>query len=134
MPQLSARCPYCFGKMRVSTLVCDECATEVRSRFTAPNFLALSADQQKFAMDFILASGSLKEMASKYGISYPTVRARLDRLIECLRAEKPAEEERRAAILDAVEEKKISTQEASGLLAQAGKGRGDEEEDASNGR
>jgi hypothetical protein len=32
--------------------------------------------------DFILASGSLKELAQEYGISYPTVRLRLDRLID----------------------------------------------------
>jgi hypothetical protein len=35
-----------------------------------------------FIKRFILASGSLKEMATAYGISYPTVRLRLDRLIE----------------------------------------------------
>ena len=119
MPPLSVRCPYCFGKMRVSSLVCEECRTEVRSRFSAPRFLELSSEQQQFAMDFILASGSLKEMSAKYGISYPTVRSRLDRLIECLRERKPPEQERRAAILDAVEEKRISTQEASRLLTDA---------------
>ena len=128
MPTLSARCPYCFGKMRVSTLVCDACRTEIKSQFTVPRFLELSPDQQQFAMDFILASGSLKEMAAKYGISYPTVRARLDRLIECLAGRKPSQEERRAAVLDAVEEKRISTQEASRLLADDG-GRGADNEE-----
>ena len=114
--------------MHVSTLVCDECATEVKSRFAVPKLLELSAGQQQFAMDFILASGSLKEMAAKYGISYPTVRARLDRLIECLAGRKPSEEERRAAVLDAIEEKRISTQEASRLLARQGeRGLGDKE-------
>ena len=128
MPTLSTRCPYCFGKMRVSTLMCDGCTTEIKSRFTVPGFLELSPDQQQFAMDFILASGSLKEMAAKYGISYPTVRARLDRLIECLAGRKPSEEERRAAVLDAVEEKRISTQEASRLLANNGETDTDEGE------
>jgi hypothetical protein len=35
-----------------------------------------------FLKRFVLASGSLKQLASEYGISYPTVRLRLDRLIE----------------------------------------------------
>lgn len=35
-----------------------------------------------FIKNFVLASGSIKEMASAYGVSYPTMRARLDRLIE----------------------------------------------------
>ncbi len=118
MPELSTRCPYCFGRMRVSRMFCDDCSTEVKSVFGAPRFLELSPDQQRFATEFILASGSLKEMAQKLGVSYPTVRARLDRIIECLEGRKPSEEERRAAILDAVEEKRISTQEASRLLAE----------------
>ncbi len=42
----------------------------------------LSEEDFQFIKRFILASGSLKEMAAQYGISYPTVRGRLDRLIE----------------------------------------------------
>ena len=118
MPELSTRCPYCFAQMAVKTLLCQTCSTEVKSDFGSPKFLELSPDQQKFAIEFILASGSLKEMSKILDVSYPTVRAKLDRIIECLGGEKPSDEERRAAILDAVEEKKISTQEASRLLSQ----------------
>ena len=42
----------------------------------------LSEEDLAFIRRFVLASGSLKEMAEIYGISYPTVRLRLDRLIE----------------------------------------------------
>ena len=42
----------------------------------------LSEDDLAFVKRFLLASGSLKQVASEYGISYPTVRLRLDRLIE----------------------------------------------------
>ncbi len=42
----------------------------------------LSDEDLAFVKRFVLASGSLKEMAGAYGISYPTVRLRLDRLIE----------------------------------------------------
>ena len=42
----------------------------------------LSEEDRAFIRRFVLASGSLKEMAEIYGISYPTVRLRLDRLIE----------------------------------------------------
>ena len=41
----------------------------------------LSDEDRMFVMRFVLASGSLKEMAKLYGVSYPTVRLRLDRLI-----------------------------------------------------
>jgi len=45
----------------------------------------LSEEDTQFIKRFMLASGSLKELARQYGISYPTVRNRLDRLIEKIR-------------------------------------------------
>lgn len=42
----------------------------------------LSDEDRSFIKRFVLASGSLKDLAKAYGISYPTVRLRLDRLIE----------------------------------------------------
>lgn len=42
----------------------------------------LGDEDLEFARQFIMASGSLKEMASRYGVSYPTIRLRLDRLIQ----------------------------------------------------
>lgn len=131
MTELSTRCPYCFARVKVKTLVCDDCGVEVTGRFETPRFLELSAEQQRFATEFLLASGSLKEIARKFGISYPTVRARVDRIIECLEGAKSTAQERRAAILDAVEEKRISTHKASELLADA---RQDKDEDETEGR
>ena len=40
-----------------------------------------------FLKKFVLASGSLKEIASQYGVTYPTVRLRLDRLIQKIKME-----------------------------------------------
>lgn len=47
---------------------------------------ALDDDDWHFVRRFVLASGSLKAMAEQYGVSYPTVRARLDRLIAKVQA------------------------------------------------
>ncbi len=47
--------------------------------------LRLEAEDLEFVLRFVLVSGSLKEMATRYGVSYPTIRGRLDRLIERLR-------------------------------------------------
>jgi hypothetical protein len=43
---------------------------------------ALEEEDVSFIKRFVLASGSMKELATAYGISYPTVRLRLDRLIQ----------------------------------------------------
>jgi hypothetical protein len=56
-----------------------------------PPWLAeLSPDDLQFVRRFVLASGSLKAVAAEYGVSYPTVRARLDRLIAKVRAAEDA--------------------------------------------
>ena len=53
---------------------------------TLPDWMAgLEDEDAAFIKRFVLASGSLKEMAGLYGVSYPTVRLRLDRLIQKIR-------------------------------------------------
>ena len=57
-----------------------------------PAWLAeLDEEDLAFMKRFLLASGSLKEVASLYGVSYPTVRLRLDRLIQKIRLAESAE-------------------------------------------
>ena len=46
-----------------------------------------------FLKKFVLASGSLKEIASQYGVTYPTVRLRLDRLIQKIKMEENQQED-----------------------------------------
>ena len=53
---------------------------------TVPEWMAgLEDEDLVFIKKFVLASGSLKEMAGEYGVTYPTVRLRLDRLIQKIR-------------------------------------------------
>ncbi len=49
-------------------------------------FLALPREDLDLVCELVLQSGSLKGLASSYGVSYPTIRARLDKTIERLRA------------------------------------------------
>lgn len=59
---------------------------------TVPSWMAgLEDEDAAFIKKFVLASGSLKEMAREYGVSYPTVRLRLDRLIQKIRLSEAAE-------------------------------------------
>jgi len=58
----------------------------VQGDYLLPALSRLGVEDQQFALAFILRSGSLKEMARLYGVSYPTVRNRLDDLIARLRA------------------------------------------------
>ncbi len=66
--------------------MCPECGTAVQGDYLLPALSRLGSEDQQFALSFILRSGSLKEMARLYGVSYPTVRNRLDDLITRLGA------------------------------------------------
>lgn len=59
-----------------------------------PEWMADLEDEDiTFVKKFLLASGSLKEMARQYGVTYPTVRLRLDRLIQKIKLSEDAENE-----------------------------------------
>ncbi|MBM3290492.1 MAG: DUF2089 domain-containing protein, partial [Candidatus Hydrogenedentes bacterium] len=58
----------------------------MEDRQTPPWITVLAEDDLQFLKQFLLASGSLKQLAGVYGVSYPTIRARLDRLIERVKA------------------------------------------------
>ena len=66
-------------------LACPDCGTAVHGDYLLPTLSRLGNEDQQFALAFILGSGSLKEMARLYRVSYPTVRNRLDELIARLR-------------------------------------------------
>ena len=86
MKVLPAICPSCRSQLNVKSLVCEQCQTEIQGRYELPLLSRLSLDDQGFVIDFIKASGSLKEMARLLGLSYPTVRNRLDEVIGRIKA------------------------------------------------
>ncbi|GGC81445.1 hypothetical protein GCM10011508_05980 [Flavobacterium lutivivi] len=61
---------------------CDRCETEVNGNYDLPLYLKLSREEQDFILEFFLSSGSIKEMAKQAGNSYPTMRNKMDDLIE----------------------------------------------------
>ena len=88
MKNLPTTCPSCSGKLAVKRLHCEKCETEVEGLYSLPVLASLSHDDQEFILEFIKASGSLKEMAGILRVSYPTVRNRLDEVIVKLKQDK----------------------------------------------
>ena len=82
--QLPKSCPSCGAGLRVVQLACPACKTLVSGSYPLPALSRLSDEDREFVLAFILSSGSLKQMAKLYGVSYPTVRNRLDDLISLL--------------------------------------------------
>ena len=80
-------CPYCSQNMHVSEMGCSECEIHVRGTFATERLSRLPTEHQRFIEMFVLAAGNLKEIAKQTGVSYPTIRGRLNKVIEELRAE-----------------------------------------------
>src|SRR4051812_45491179 len=84
---VDATCPYCRGPMSVTKMGCAACHIQVEAEFGVSRLASLPVEHQRFIELFVLAGGSLKEIAEQTGISYPTVRSRLDKVIAALRQE-----------------------------------------------
>ena len=89
--RLPKTCPACGSVLRVRSMYCHSCDTQIEGDYPLPPLSRLSDEEQRFVMDFVICSGSLKEMASRMGLSYPSVRNRLDEIIGELRRVMPPE-------------------------------------------
>lgn len=85
-----------------------------------PNWLAdLEEDELIFMKKFVLASGSLKEIAGQYNVTYPTVRLRLDRLIQKIQLREKGEREPFVGLVrQLVIDEKMSSETAKILITE----------------
>lgn len=118
-------CPVCHSELTVTRLQCETCGTGIDGRFAFNRFARLSGDQLRFLEAFVKNRGIIKEVEADLGISYPTVRARLDDLLATLGfagdQKRPTESrDARREILAALQNKEISASEASRRLAALG--------------
>jgi hypothetical protein len=113
-------CPSCGGRLEITEVRCAQCETRVQARYRPCDFCGLSEEQSTFLRIFLASRGNLSEVEKRLGVSYPTVRAKLDEVIARLGALEPAppqppsqasDDSERRAILDAVARGEISAAE-----------------------
>ena len=110
-------CPVCGNKMHITALKCNNCKTEVLGDFELDELFKLNEKQLEFVKVFIRNRGNIKEVEKELGISYPTVRNKLDEIIEALGYKVENEiAEKRKEILSKLENGEISSDEAIKLL------------------
>lgn len=109
------KCPVCGGNLTITQLACKSCSLKMRGEFESCEFCELSEDSLNFLRSFIRCRGVIKDVEKELGISYPTVRSRLDRLMaELGYGEAPvrSRDEQRYDLLEAVKEGRVSSKEA----------------------
>ena len=106
-----SQCPVCNGQLQIVRLTCDACGISLEGDLPASRLSLLSGDQQQFVETFLLAGGNIKEVERKLGISYPTVRKKLDEVIQVLGYGPRSQIKRREEILEAVDHGEIPPKE-----------------------
>ncbi len=73
-----ARCAACERPMTVTQMVCPTCKVRLETDFEVPALARLSLEDQVFVVAFVRHHGSIKKMERLFGISYPTVKNRIN--------------------------------------------------------
>jgi len=77
-------CPICDQPTEITEVACSDCGIQIRGRFSASPYETLSREQKRFLETFLRCRGVLRDVEAALGISYPTVRSRLDALLATL--------------------------------------------------
>src|SRR5437762_1379092 len=113
---VNQECPYCAAPMVVTRMTCGHCQISVDATFPMSRLASLPVEHQRFIEMFVLAGGNLKEIAEQVGVSYPTIRSRLDKVIDALRAEISKTRRVQGTLLDAVDPGKTNAEQAAKLI------------------
>ena len=93
-----ATCPVCANELTITRLHCRGCGSALEGEFGVGRFGRLDREQLSLLESFLRSRGNLKEMERELGISYPTVRGRVDALVRALGFGEPAPDELDAGI------------------------------------
>lgn len=117
MGKIITQCPSCEStKLNVVKIECADCNTKFEGQFEISSLLKLPEEELQFILDFVKCSGSLKDMAVIHKVSYPTLRNRLNALINTIENLEIKKEGSKDEILQLLEDGKISAKEAAIML------------------
>lgn len=115
-----SECPVCHDNLLVTRMICRNCGTALEGRFSLGRLFQLTTEQRHFVEVFIRCEGKMNRVQEELGLSYPTVRSRLDEVICAMgysvKAREESNEERRQDVLQRLARQEITSEEALELL------------------
>ena len=82
--EVISNCPVCDSRLHVTRLHCNTCGTTIEGEFNVGRFARLGRDQMALLESFLRSRGNLRELERELGVSYPTVRGRVEALLRAL--------------------------------------------------
>lgn len=121
MPKIPGNCPACRSGLVITQLSCPNCGTQVQGKYQPDLFSRLEPNDFDFIVLFVKTRGNIKEMERELGISYWSIRSKLNEIVSHLGfdEERPVHDDlpaRRQAILEQLNQGTISVQEAAARL------------------
>lgn len=115
--KILSKCPVCNSNLTAVKLKCKKCNTIIENDFELSKFSYLSSEQLTFIEVFIRCRGNIKDVERELGISYPTVRGKLEDVIGSL-GYMPIniKEENNSEVIDKLEKGEITAEQAINLL------------------
>jgi hypothetical protein len=105
-------CPVCGERLALTRLSCPGCETELSGVFEACEFCSLDSDEREMLRVFLSSRGNMKDLERHLNVSYPTARARFEKLLQRLDLEPSAEPTDRLSLLEALSRGEIDVGEA----------------------
>ena len=96
-PILPKQCPACEAQLQIEQLRCERCDTRIAGKFALPRLARLPQEDQQFIELLVMHEGSLKAVAASLEISYPTLRKRLEEVVQRLENEAAKDQTRGSA-------------------------------------
>ena len=112
---MPSHCPVCGEALRVARLECDGCSTAIEGDFDNGRLGRLTREQIAFVELFVECRGKIKDVEERLGLSYPTVVARLEAVVEALGA--PVRTETRTNVDGSAEGGTSRRQEVDDILS-----------------
>lgn len=100
-------CPVCSKEYFVKTLECNGCHTTLDGKFALGVFANLDSEQSEFVLMFLRNHGNIQKVGKELGVSYPTVKNRINKVLKALGQDMPNED-----ILTMLKNDEISIDEA----------------------
>lgn len=113
------KCPVCARDTEIIKIKCDYCGTSIEGHFKPCKFCRLTNEQKMFVDVFIKCRGNIKEMEKELGVSYPTVKNRLEDVAAAMgyKTEEPLlNADKKKDILDKLNNGEITVDEALNLF------------------
>ena len=128
--EVISTCPVCEGRLQVTRLHCNTCGTTIEGEFSVGRFARLGRDQMSLLESFLRSRGNLRELERELGLSYPTVRGRVEALLRVLglgdgpaqpaepaaASEPHIDPERRRSVLERLARHELTAEQAAAVL------------------